>query len=579
MVNNSGSSTLLGDINRWLYRNRFLLLQLAVFLNLVVIFLFFDLKPDLGGDDAGYIVASKSFVEGTSFPTWHGSFYPIFLSPFVALWGINLPLLKMVSVFLVLAHILILFRLFSDSATSLVFASALLVTAFNYELASLASTTYSEPLYLLLQGLVIIQVFRLEQNKHENRQNWLLLGLLMFLLSITRNIGLGIILAVVFFYLMTGRYRFIYKAVGGFLLFHIPFYIYKTWYWHLESIGFEAQLQNMFRMYHYEANAPQASIWELANRFVINSDQYLSGHLLSFVGLPGLASKPYSITIVIFLVILFFGALDYTLRNKRRFAFIGIYLAVSIGATFLTQQVHWNQERLMIIYLPLILVFLGEGIFGYIEELNLKRTGYICIGIFMLLPILTLVSTFRQPLKVQELVHNIKGEEFYGFPAAWKNYMKISRWAGKNLPSTANILCRKAGLSAVYGGRTFTGFYQIPEETPEDYFRSRNIDFVIAGSTPMNTVERYLEEFVRSNPYGISMVKEIGAILPMYVFKLEYHPPKEKMEYIERLYALQLLMPTSRYPYELLASKLYEYGRKKEAGWYESFSKRPYITD
>lgn len=41
---------------------------------------------------------------------------------------------------------------------------------------------------------------------------------------------------------------------------------------------------------------------------------------------------------------------------------LAIYLTVMLGVTFITQQVHWSQFRLVIIYLPFLLAFFLNGL-------------------------------------------------------------------------------------------------------------------------------------------------------------------------------------------------------------------------
>jgi hypothetical protein len=56
----------------------------------------FDIRVSLSGDDSEYILRAYNFIHG-EFPTFQGPLYPIVLSPFIALFGISLPLLKMLS--------------------------------------------------------------------------------------------------------------------------------------------------------------------------------------------------------------------------------------------------------------------------------------------------------------------------------------------------------------------------------------------------------------------------------------------------------------------------------------------------
>src|SRR5579859_4474854 len=74
----------------------------------VFVLLFFDPKVHIGGDDSDYIIASIDFLHGQAFPSWHGSFYPIFLSPFILIFGTHIVLLKSISAVLTLLSLWVL---------------------------------------------------------------------------------------------------------------------------------------------------------------------------------------------------------------------------------------------------------------------------------------------------------------------------------------------------------------------------------------------------------------------------------------------------------------------------------------
>jgi hypothetical protein len=68
----------------------------SIILSILIFYNLFDIRVSLSGDDSEYILRAYNFIHG-EFPTFQGSLYPIVLSPFIALFGISLPLLKMLS--------------------------------------------------------------------------------------------------------------------------------------------------------------------------------------------------------------------------------------------------------------------------------------------------------------------------------------------------------------------------------------------------------------------------------------------------------------------------------------------------
>ena len=67
--------------------------------------LFFNPNISIGGDDAGYIHRAFDFVDKNIFPTFQGPLYPLILSIFISIFGINLLVLKGLSLLFVICHI------------------------------------------------------------------------------------------------------------------------------------------------------------------------------------------------------------------------------------------------------------------------------------------------------------------------------------------------------------------------------------------------------------------------------------------------------------------------------------------
>ena len=85
-----------------------ILLALILLTSTLFIALTFDPKVSIGGDDSWYVLAAQDFWNGVAFPSWHGSFYSILLSPLIALLGISLVPLKLLSVLFTLVAVWLL---------------------------------------------------------------------------------------------------------------------------------------------------------------------------------------------------------------------------------------------------------------------------------------------------------------------------------------------------------------------------------------------------------------------------------------------------------------------------------------
>jgi len=153
------------------------------------------------------------------------------------------------------------------------------------------------------------------------------------------------------------------------------------------------------------------------------------------------------------------------LRKKNKYMqFIGLYLAVAIGATFITQQVFWDQVRLILIYIPLMLVLIGYGLY---EISRIKSFKFLQPIILLSFVIIFFASFSRTNTMVKEnksvLDKNLEGYKYYGFTPDWIHYFQISEWAAKNIPPQDGIICRKPSMSFIYSkGREFNGLYKLP---------------------------------------------------------------------------------------------------------------------
>ena len=154
--------------------------------------------------------------------------------------------------------------------------------------------------------------------------------------------------------------------------------------------------------------------------------------------------------------------------------FVALYLGASITATFIALQQSWDQMRMVVIYIPMLLLLLSWGI----QQLaGRKGLGFISV----LLPFLLVFIFFKtlgqsaDKMKVNQkvLAKNLSGNLYYGFTPDWQNYLLMSRWVGDNIPDTAVVASRKPSMSFIYSkGRDFYGIYRFPQEEPEKLVNS-----------------------------------------------------------------------------------------------------------
>ncbi len=549
-------------LEKWIEKHQQKVLIGSLLLFALFVIITFDAKVSIGGDDSGYITAAKSFLEGSAFPNWHGSFYPIFLAPFIALVGINVIFFKFLSVLLVGAQVYLLAKSFKQRIPWLIWAFTVALAAINMQMVNYASTTYSEPLFLLMQAAVLFFFYKIDSVDLSQRKasalQFLLFGCSTFLLALTRNVGFGVVVAIFLYFLFRKEFIKAGLSVVSFLVFQLPFGLYKKYYWHINSSGISNQFNNMAYKHFYDHKQGTEDFWGFVQRFWDNSELYISKHLMRFLGFHGLESNTTSTFVTILFFALFLGVSIYFIaRKKNVFLFLGLYLAVLISGTFISQQKHWDQERLILIYLPVICVYLGSGIYYFLQE---KKGPYNRIFASLLILILLLnVKNNVERSDFEQVTINLGGDKFYGYTPDWENYLKMCAWAGKNVAKDQHIMARKPEMAQIYGNREYEGLYKVPTSNPDSmraYFKKHDIDYVIVASLRtkpqqytgrvITTIRNSLAIMLQKYPYSLEYVHAIGNRERAILYKVHLEEERLSMEErIQRLDSWSLIVSNS----------------------------------
>jgi hypothetical protein len=360
----------------------------------------------------------------------------------------------------------------------------MLIVAVNSTILYFASQTYSEAMFMFLQALAIYIFVNIYLNfgdtvklplKQEVVQ-WLILGFFVFLVSLTRNIGIVALLAMLLFLVMERKIRGAILLTMSYVIFLIPFRIYKSLVWDAGISQGPDQISEILRKSPYNRAMGTEDFGGMVDRFLLNAKGYLSKHFMTGIGLHDPASTEKSTLVTIIIVVLFIVALYFAFRRSKIMLFIWIFLAGSMAATFIALHQSWDQMRMIVIYIPMLLLIIAWGI----QQLSTSKR-YAFAGIVLLIFLVVMFfRTFSQTSdKIQDnhkvLSRNIKGNLYYGFTPDWQNYLKMSEWVGVNIPAGKVVASRKPSMSYIYSkGREFYGMYRFPTEPPEDFIRQLN---------------------------------------------------------------------------------------------------------
>ncbi|MDR2139424.1 MAG: hypothetical protein LBP50_07745 [Tannerella sp.] len=471
--------------------------MLSMILSVLMCILLFDVKVTQSGDDCDYILSADDFWHHFTFPGYHGPLYPIVLSPVTAIFGINLILLKSFSSIFILLSIWLFYKSFRGKVPDVILIPALLLTSICSYLFFYAAHTYSEPLFMLIQGLFFYffsKYFLGEENTPSRlKKDWrkyLLLAALALGMTLTRSIGYGVLGAVILFFTIQLRWKNLLGMVAAFVLVFVSFKVLKSMLW--PGSGEAYAVTSLLARDAYNPALGTEDFSGLVSRFVGNSNIYLSSCLSQFLGVidyrPSnyVAIKPLR---TILLYALYALCMAVLFKRNKTLLFTGLYAGVMIFATFLLMQTSWAQDRLVVIYYPFILLFLLGGI-CYLFQTGKLRKGFLIYPAAVLFVGFGTLSITKKRIQwnLPVLQQNLLGDPLYGWTPDWQNFIRGTQWAAQNLEKDAVILSRKPSISRVYaGGRKFAASFQaltVPLEKLEGLsYEGRTLIMVGVSST------------------------------------------------------------------------------------------------
>ena len=469
--------TILQSIDDWIEPKLNLFFFLSLFLTVLIGAMLFDVKISTGGDDSSYIEMANGFLQGRSFPTWHGPLYCIFLSLPMLIFGVNVIWLKLFSFMFIIAHMVLFYYTFKKLVSPSILTLVMLIVSVNSSILYFASQTYSEAMYMFLQSLIVflfIHFYLAAKDVQkpaikEQSIQYLMLGFFVFLASLTRNIGIISLFVMVFMLIADRKFLSSLMLTASYLVFFVPYKLYKYLFWHTEIAKGSRPFHEILLKNFYNPAAGYEDFSGMVVRFVENARLYLSKHFMIGIGLHDATSTDKSWLVTVIVIILFLISLYYAYKRNKAMLFVALNLGGSMAATFIALQQSWDQMRMVIIYIPMLLLFLAWGI----QQLAGKK-GYGFLN--LLLPFLLMLIFFKtfglsaDKMKANRkiLSKNISGNLYYGFTPDWQNFLRMSEWVSKNIPDTALVASRKPSMSFIYSkGKDFYGMYRFPTETPE----------------------------------------------------------------------------------------------------------------
>lgn len=471
-------------LNAFFFKNRKVFLGVCLALCTLLSYLQFDGRLSFATDDATYVKNAHDVLAHHTYPMFQGAAYPFFLSILIAVLGFKLSLLKMSGILFLLMQIFFLYKAFINRIPAHFLFLGLLVASINLHVLQYGSFTFTEAFYMGIQALFIysfsLVVDALEKSKQIQQawKVWLFFGFSMLLLTISKNAALAALGAVILYFLMKKEWLQAGFAVASFVLFKLPYeLITRTLFTRPDA---PSQLEALMRKSYYDPSKGNEDISGFIDRFLTNLNNFSSWHIMKSLGLRGMGDAPNilanpqeSLTPFAeqpnwFLTLIFvaIGVMSFIalMKHNRIGLFVLTYLAAMMGLTYFVLQTDWYQERLIVIYIPLIVIGFLFGLSTFLATRKWNALQPIVFGIGMLMLCLQFASTAKAiTANSAHLKMYGKGEEetILTYDQPLQDFANLCIWAGTNIkeggetrigtnkPAEAFVLAKKELFSSI----------------------------------------------------------------------------------------------------------------------------------
>lgn len=531
-------------LEKWFSKNKYFILAIIGVISLVFAFFLFNLKISEANDDALYTEAAFRFSKNFfGFYTGYAPLYPMLLSILVKIFGINLVILKLTGPLFMLLSFYFLFKAFEGRIPSLILFFVILLSGINSYFLYYTSMTYTEQFFLMLQAIFLYVFFRaydkidVTSGWIQQVKLWLPVALLLFILTMARNLAIGILVPLFVFLIFQKKFIHVIYFIGAFLVYRIPFELFRRVMWGNQN-QFAGQVSSLIRQKDpYDVSKGYEDFSGFIDRFAGNYGLYVCKRFYQILGFlseddkmvrPGLG--------FIFFALFIFAVIYFIKKKNKQLIFLLIYTTAMTCFTFIALQTRWDQYRLIMVFVPLILILLFTPFYEIIKN---KGSFFQLLFIVVVLVFISssLITSINKSVKnYPVLKKNLGGDLLYGYTEDWVNYFKMSQWCGDSLPPSSFVACRKAPMSFVYSkGKEFFPVYTVFSSDPDTVlkrFKENKVTHVLVASLRrnpkvidgyvINTLQRLLQPVAQRYPDKIALVKQIGESEPAYLYKINY---------------------------------------------------------
>jgi hypothetical protein len=482
--------------------------------------------------EGGYYYAKNFFGY---FFTSSAPLYVMFLALPIALAGVNVLLLKSLSIVFYAVGLYLLYRTFRGKMSNVVFLPAFVITAFNATILSYASLTFTESFYMMLQSLFLFVFIRHGQqdtveteHMQKNITGWLFVGVTLILLSLTKNIAVAAVGGATAYFLFFKKYKNAIATIVAYGVWWGIVEILKRILWgDLIVSQYGGQSKMILLRNPYDPNSGIETISGFVDRFFGNAQIFLSSRFLEILTLRRENSTPDLLMTIIVAVAIIFGLIRIIRNKEKPLLAMALYAVVVTLATFIALHTSWGQTRYIMIFVPFFLIIIFYGAYDLLKVYRTPLLRMVYILLVSGLLVLNVVATLdAASTNFPTLQKNLRGDTFAGYPEEWANYLRLSQWCADSLDANAIIACRKPSVSFIYArGRNFRGIYNVPSNDPDTLItqlQKPGVTHIILDNIA-GTVYRYMSIIEQKHPGTFVPVHQIGYNqTAAYLFKINY---------------------------------------------------------
>jgi hypothetical protein len=513
------TNTLFDRLNSYFELKHRTILGIILGLSILFSILLFDAKINMMGDDAEYIMYGYKFANNFDFPSFRGPLYPILLSPFIAIFGINIALMKILSCIMIVGALFFMYKTFYRRIPALLLFSCLTLLCINPFLLFYSSAILSEPFFLFIQSLLMLCFCKYFVDEKENvpfpKQivRLLIIATLVLCLTLTRTVGYAAIGVIVVYFLFFGQWKnALLSAAANATVFGL-FGLLKKLLW--PASGSAYNLSVFFTKDMYNPDRGMEDLGGIIVRLFNNIMNYFSRYICQFLGLrtnignvANISVAEILVTIIIVALFLLGGYMAYR-KNKMLF-FAALHTLGFCLANFIILHAIWVQERFIIVYYPLILFIIFTGIYYLLQSSKYMHFIYLVV-VVILFGIISNKTLPKVKANTTALKMYMSGNMLYGLTPDWQNYIYASQRVAKEVPESINIAVRKPGTSIIYGNRPFHGIYAVPSVAKDTLntwtpASNKSVFIIDLSSMQLPSISHYLT-FVAYGKTEISGVK------------------------------------------------------------------------